>query len=237
MTGGYFKPLAAAVGAIGLAVSGVCLSVPLDRCPGPVGTASAAPSPTCASDLRECLRVSARTGLYGVRYVTAEDVAHCMEAFNACNHGGASRGGNPNSPSTTPTGAGRSGFLPQRFGITTENGIQHDCRLSDAEVSCSSSWPTAPNWVDSWTGTVNGTLSGSTMTGTAQSHIRQLGGSGCIAEGDYSGPITYIFSPDKAVVMREGPTQLSANNSGSCSASDSAVIPAYESTGTWSPLG
>jgi hypothetical protein len=43
---------------------------------------AAAPSLTCGGDLRECLRLSAKTEIYGARYVTAEDVARCVEAFN-----------------------------------------------------------------------------------------------------------------------------------------------------------
>ena len=38
-----------------------------------------------------------KTGIYGARYVTADDVAKCVEAFNACIHGGASGGGIPGS--------------------------------------------------------------------------------------------------------------------------------------------
>lgn len=223
MTGGYFKPLAAAVGAIGLAVSGVCLSVPLDRCLGPVGNASAAPSPTCASDLRECLRVSARTGLYGVRYVTAEDVARCMEAFRACNSG--TLQGNPNAPTKG---------LPQRFKITGNENTA-DCTVNGVSIACTLGWKT-PDWVDAYSGKFTGTVSGMTATGTSTQHIEGHSPPepSCTHVEDYTGPATYVFSPDGTVTARVGPNQRQTR--GICNGnqfSNSGVTEAAEVTGTW----
>ena len=68
-----------AAAAVGLYVSTLGLPLPVS---------CAAPSPSCGGDLRECLRQSAdmRQTTFGGRYVTAEDVARCMEAFNASIH-------------------------------------------------------------------------------------------------------------------------------------------------------
>ncbi|POX74484.1 hypothetical protein, partial [Mycobacterium kansasii] len=78
----------ATVAAMGLYVA--TLGIPMaSRCDGVAG---AAPSRSCSSDLRECLRLSAKTGIYGARYVTADDVAKCVDAFNECIHGGAGAG-------------------------------------------------------------------------------------------------------------------------------------------------
>ena len=110
----------ATVAAVGLYLAALALPIS-SLCLSTGGMASAAPSPTCGGDLRECLRLSAQTGIYGARYVTAADVARCMEAFNSCIHGGVSAG-NPNPPTSTSTGSGGSGKgLPQHFGITFRN--------------------------------------------------------------------------------------------------------------------
>ncbi len=76
------------------------LGLPIpSSCTRTVGT-----SPMCA----ECVRQSAQTGLYGARYVTAEDVARCMEAFNACAHGTLQGNPNPTATSAAP-GDGKTG--------------------------------------------------------------------------------------------------------------------------------
>jgi hypothetical protein len=105
---------AATAGAVGLYMHAMGAFEPLDGCLPTGAVASAAPSPTCASDLRECLRQSAdlRQTTFGGRYVTAEDVARCMEVFNACIHGGASGGGNQAPPSNSAGGGGASTSTP-----------------------------------------------------------------------------------------------------------------------------
>lgn len=83
--------------------------------------AGAAPSRTCGGDLRECLRLSAKTGLYGACYVTAEDVATCMEAFNACIHGTSGGGVNPpGPPGGTPPGGGTVSSSPNTTGSSPQ---------------------------------------------------------------------------------------------------------------------
>lgn len=116
---------------LGLPLSGSCLRTG--------DAASAATSPTCTSDMRDCLRISAREGLCGVRYVTADDVARCMEVFSACTHGGASEGGNQLPRTTTSArGGGREG-LPQRFHISSSSSeYVSDCRVSGDAVNCTS---------------------------------------------------------------------------------------------------
>ena len=120
----------ATAAAVGLyASAGGLLPGPFGNCLRSTGVATAAPSPTCANDLRECLRVSARTGLYGVRYVTAEDVARCVEAFDACIHGTIQ--GNPHPPaSTSSPGGGNKTGMPQRFKIT-QDAFTLDCAVDD----------------------------------------------------------------------------------------------------------
>jgi hypothetical protein len=91
------------VAAVAMYVLSLGLPIP-ESCLRTSAVAGAAPSPTCGGDLRECLRVSAKTGIYGARHVPAEDVAKCVEAFNACIHGGASGPGNPVPPTSTSAG-------------------------------------------------------------------------------------------------------------------------------------
>jgi hypothetical protein len=126
----------AAVAALALYVPTFGLFGPLGACLGTAATAAAAPSPTCGGDLRECLRLSAKTGIYGARYVTAEDVARCVEAFNACIHGGASGGGKQTPPTSTSTpGGGTRKGLPQHFGIAYDGNLVSDCRVSGDAAS------------------------------------------------------------------------------------------------------
>ena len=237
-TGMFSKLALATVAAVGLYAPTMGMPLPLNSCLRTVGVANAAPSPTCASDLRECLRVSARTGLYGVRYVTAEDVARCMEAFNACTHG--TLRGNPNPPAATSSssGNGNKAAMPQRFKIT-QDAFTIDCTVDGGSaVSCTQAWD-APGWVDSYTGSFTGTLSGWTATGTATSHIEghSPADSSCTHVEDYSGPATYVFSPDGAVTARVGPNQR--NTTSFCNGrqgSSSGLTEAGEATGTWTAI-
>jgi hypothetical protein len=203
------------------------------------GVAGAAPSPTCASDLRECLRLSAKEGLYGARYVTADDVARCVEAFNSCIHGTAN--GNPNPPTSTSTGGGSSRKgLPQHFGISYDGNLVGDCRVSGDAVNCDALNPYAPvGNQDSWTSAVTGTLSGLTMTGTKTIRVEghYPGEPGCFYTEEASGPATYVFDSNGTVLMREGPIQWQKTNHGSCSGGESQTSPATEGTATWSAIG
>ena len=170
------------------------------------------------------------------RYVTAEDVARCMEIFNACVHGGASAGGNPVPPMSTQAGGNRKG-LPSRFGIKTQFGT-YDCTRSGDALTCTMTGQNLPPGEDSLTLTVTGTLSGLTMTGTATGH--QTGHApanpSCRYEQDLSGPANYVFSPDGTVAMREGPFQINATSSGSCAGSSSFTSEVSNQTATWSAI-
>jgi hypothetical protein len=162
-----------AIAALGLYASVFGSFGPPGACTRTAPTASAAPSPTCGGDLRECLRLSAKTGIYGARYVTAEDVARCVEAFNACIHGGASAGGGNANPTTTTSGGGATKVvLPEHFGIDTAD-YRYDCTVTGTAVNCTSARKSPYEGIDSWRGTVTGTLSGLTMTGTVS--IEQTG--------------------------------------------------------------
>lgn len=228
----------ASAAAIALYVPTLGLPLP-GSCERTGSVASAAPSPTCASDLRDCLRVSAREGLYGVRYVTAEDVARCMEIFNSCIHGGASSGGNRNPPASTATGGSNNKGLPQHFGISAAGSIISDCRLSGATVTCTTirHIPLAEGQ-DSWAGGATGTLSGMTVTGTETIRIEghYSGEPGCLYTQEGTGPVTYSFKSDGTVTVRGGGLQWRKTNHGSCSAEESSTSPATEWTGTWSAI-
>ncbi len=111
-SGGVVSKLAlGTVAALGLYLTSLGLPAS-DSCTWTAGVAGAAPTPSrsCGGDLRECLRQSAdmRQTTFGGRYVTAEDVARCMEIFNACIHGGAGIGGNPVPPGSDPPPGGNS---------------------------------------------------------------------------------------------------------------------------------
>lgn len=216
----------ATVAAVGLYVTafamfGACLR-----------TASATPSPTCSSDLRECLRLSAKTGIYGARYVTAEDVAKCVEAFNACIHGGAGGGGAPSPPPTT-TGGSKSS-LPPRFGIDSEH-FAYDCSHNGDAVSCKTTWKTAPPEVDSFSQTITGTLSGLTMSGTAASTTKYHNSAGCSLESTESHSLNFIFNLGGAVAVHSEPFDETVNYT--CptgTGSNNIRSPAVDFAATWS---
>ena len=196
--------------------------------------ASAAPSPSCGSDLRECLRQSAeiRQTTFGGRYVTAEDVARCVEAFASCIHGGASGGGNPNPRTSTSAEYNRKS-LPQRFGIRRE-GIITDCTTNGASLTCTETLAT-PIEDQEWSQTVTGTMSGLTMTGTVKMSQRvDKISTDCFYTAEGSGPATYVFQPDGAVEIREGPMTYNFTYGGSCAKSESVTHPEAKQIGTWS---
>ncbi len=103
-------------------------------------------------------------GLYGARYVTADDVAKCVEAFNACIHGGTSGGGNPVEPTSTPAVGRQADDLPKRFSIKYEPeafAVVSDCHVS-GQLSRAARARTSPLGLPEWAQTVTGTLSGLT---------------------------------------------------------------------------
>ncbi len=210
-----------------------------------VRMAGAAPSPSCSGDLRECLRASAdlHQTTFGGRYVTAEDVARCMDAFRSCNSGGARRGGIPVPPTST-SARGDSKGLPQRFKITSE-GKSSDCRINADTVTCTETLGPAPDLgpnaavVDSYTGTVTGTLSGLTLTGrwSARQVTHAPMDPSCVMTDELSGPVRYAFTTNGTVAMQVGPYQVIRTEGGGCSSTDPVTNPAFEETGTWSPSG
>lgn len=244
-TGMFSKLALATVAAIGLYVPTMGLPLPLNSCLRTIGVAGAAPSPSCSGDLRECLRASAdmHQTTFGGRYVTADDVARCMEAFRSCTNGGASRGGSPVPPtSTSEDTANLRGALPEHFGVNVGgagSGLIHDCRVDGNTVTCKvSSEESTSTGKFTQIGDVTGTLSGSTMTGTWNSRTTSDGADGCVSEGTLSGPVSYSFSADGTATLRRGPLQQQFVYTGSCSDAPPyfSTAPAWEGTGTWSAI-
>lgn len=220
----------ASVIAVGLYVPTMGLPLPLKSCLQTVGVANSAPSPTCASDLRDCLQGSVKTGLYGVRYVTADDVARCMEAFNRCTSGGKSQGGNTSPPKSTSAGGdGRKG-LPQHFGITVSSNL--DCRVNGNAVKCNGNpgHPDALVQMDELTGT----LSGLTLTGIRTRHMELPGSGSCPILVDHSAPVSITFNLDGTAGVSDGPNEVSVASG--CREPAVNTIPAEHYTQTWSAL-
>jgi hypothetical protein len=172
------------------------------------------------------------------RWVTAEDVARCMEAFRSCINGGASRGGNPVPPTTTARRDSSTG-LPQHFGIKAAD-VVYDCTRSGEAITCTGTRNLSEGW-DSITEEVTGTLSGLTMTGSLKRHGTGHAPAmpGCRSEHDSTGPVTYVFNLDGTVTMRAEPHQWNTTWSG-CGADDgprSGVTDAWEATASWSSVG
>lgn len=212
------------------------LGIPLPgSCTQTGAVASAGPSPSCSGDLRECLRQSAdlRQTTFGGRYVTAEDVARCVEAFNACIRGTMGSGATPPA-STAPTRETEAAGLPRRFDLDHGGGAVSDCRVDGDSVACTAKWNTADDTFDA---TFTGTASGLTMTGTTTTH--RVGHApddpGCAIEETYVGPVTYTFNPGGKVNFTAGPNQRQSRFSGSCSGSNSGTTVVMKGTAAWSP--
>ncbi len=225
--------------AVGLYLPALGVAPP-DSCVLGTGIAGAAPSPSCGGDLRECLRQSAdmRQTNFGGRYVTADDVARCMETFNACIHGGSGTGGGNTQPSTSPSTAGGGSVLPQRFRTSfpipgAAGTIVGDCRRSGNDITCTEALEPQGDG-STWTGEVTASLSGMTATGTKTARLTSPGTGGCSADYRYSGPITMSFGADGSATMRWGPADVALNWGGICSTSRSETAPVMESTGSWS---
>lgn len=203
-----------------------------------IGVAGAAPAPSCGGDLRACLRQSADLNqtTFGGRYVSADDVAMCMEAFRACISGGDGGGGSTNPPQSAASGAGTSAAsLPSRFGIDHGDGVVSDCRITENSATCTANWKTAN---DSYNAEFTGTLSGMTMAGTTTTHRsgHAPDDPGCAIEERYTGPVTYIFSPGGGATFTAGPNERQSTFSGSCSGSNSGTTAVVEGTATWSAI-
>lgn len=218
---------------LGASLPGSCLRT--------IGVAGAAPSPSCGGDLRECLRQSAdlRQTTFGGRYVTADDVAKCMEAFQSCISGGASRGGNP--VPLTPADRGDVGGLPSSFRISFD-ATAIDCRINGGAVTCTEkrdeALPSGGSY--SYSGDITGTLSGLAISGTRNGQSTSSGhSSGCVSEQDHSGRVSFDFNRDGSVAMRLGPGKVDTVFTGTCSNAPpmSETVPVWEVTGTWSPSG
>lgn len=224
----------AAVAAVALYIP--TLGLPLtDPCMRTGSVASAAPSPTCAGDLRDCLRLSAKQGLYGVRYVTADDVARCMEAFNSCIHGGASKGGNQAPPNSTSQPGGDNGkALPQRFTMSFQ-GFASDCRVSGETVSCTSTLEPRPADIDFFQSTFTGSLSGMTVSGTETRNQKGHYPNGCTYDENYSTPSIFTFESGGSVRLTFSTGQRQSRFS--CDEATSGTTPAGEVSGTWSAIG
>lgn len=84
-------------------------------------------------------------------------------------------------------------------------GAVHDCYVNDNAVTCTLSMEPSYS-VQSYEGTVTGTLSGLTLTGTQTTHQRYPDETdrSCIWTTDTSDPVTYVFSLDGTVAMRGG---------------------------------
>ena len=205
----------------------------------PLPNSCAAPSPSCGGDLRECLRQSAdmRQTTFGGRYVTAEDVSRCMEAFNACIHGGASPGGKQAPPPSTAAEDNRGATMPQRFTVDLKyDNYSFDCQKSGAAVNCTQQGAAPLAELITDTGEIVGSLSGLTMTGTWTNHKEN--GSDCVNVMDSSIPITFVFNTGGNVTIKLGAYEQRHTYRGGCASiikpNSDSLAPA-EWNSTWSP--
>lgn len=139
---------------------------------------------------------------------------------------------------TTSTPSDSTTLPPMKhFRIGDNYGPIHDCLVNGADVTCELIWD-GPYSVDSYTGSVTGTLSGDTLTGTSTTHQRyhDEADPNCVTEQDTSAPITYVFSLDGTVLMRGGPSDVHATHSGSCTGTESDTTGLWESSAPWTVI-
>lgn len=139
---------------------------------------------------------------------------------------------------TTSTPSDSTALPPMKhFRIGDSYSPIQDCHVDGADVTCEI-WDEPTPSVELYTGSVTGTLSGATLTGTSTIHQRYHDEADphCIIDQDTSGPITYVFSLDGTVLMRGGPTDEYLNRSGSCPGRESATGGLWESSGKWSVI-
>lgn len=127
--------------------------------------------------------------------------------------------------------------LPKHFRIDSEGSVEV-CRLDGERVTCTNQLDPLPDNYDSWTGSVTGTLSGLTLTGTFTVHevFHRGDDPNCRTEQRRSGPVTYNFNLDGTVVMGEGFMRYESTSSGSCPGSYSNQQWGGQGTGRWSPM-
>ena len=228
------KTTLAALAAIGLFLP---FAAPLPgSCVRVIGMAGAAPSPSCSGDLRECLRASAdlHQTTFGGRYVTADDVARCMDAFRSCTSGGTSRQGG-STPTKSTAGADSDKSLPKRFLISeTESDSQHDCSRSGDALTCTETLLEPYGATLTSVLTFKGSLSGLTAAGK-YSGQQTTEAAGCVSEQTLSGTATYAFRPDGTVSISRQAPQIEVTKP--CwGPATSFTGTAWESSGRWSPI-
>lgn len=138
-------------------------------------------------------------------------------------------------PSSTSESGGDTA-LPRQFRIVSEGSVE-ECNRDGDRVTCTTQLDPLPDNYDSWTGSVTGTLSGLTLTGTSTVHevFHQSDDPDCRTEQHRSGPVTYDFSLDGTVVRGEGLMNYDSTSSGSCPGSYSGQQWGGQGTGKWSP--
>lgn len=126
----------------------------------------------------------------------------------------------------------------KRFRIGDPEGPVQDCTVDGVVVTCALS-VVGPSSVESYTGTVTGTLSGLRLTGTSttQQRFRDEADSACVLEIDRSEPVDYLFSLDGTVIMHGGPGDVRTTRSGSCSGTETATDWQWENSAPWSATG
>ena len=92
--------------------------------------------------------------------------------------------------------------------------------------------------VDSWTGEVQGVLSGLTMTGTETQLAKSHDDTGCTGTEEFSSEVTYVFDPTGKVLMRRAPgeNKRTVNCPGGPNESHTETMPAAEWPANWSAL-
>lgn len=146
------------------------------------------------------------------------------------------------APSTT-TSATTTTAVPtlppmKSFRIGWPKGPTKDCSIDGPGITCSLSVADLPPG-EVYTGTVTGTISGLTFTGTATTHqrYREEGDPECIVELDETEPVEYVFSLDGMVTMHGGPADYRSTRSGSCSGTDSGPGWRWEDLAPWTATG
>ena len=139
------------------------------------------------------------------------------------------------NPTSTTTASGMPPMT--HFRIGRAEGPVQNCSVDGVAVTCVLSI-IGPSTVESFSGTVTGTLTGLTLTGTSTTHqrFRDEADPACILEIDETEPVDYLFRLDGNVVMHNGRGDVLTTRSGSCSGTESATGWPGEDSAPWAVI-
>lgn len=182
----------------------------------------------CTRGRAACLKGAVRRTTTGVEYVPPDDLARCNETYRACTPGGGSA--TPKSPQP-PRPPGRSAAPTGAFQINPGDPQVFNCTIAAGAMRCEGSYALG---LARWQYLFEGTLNGTTATGTQSTILDQRYQSGCGYRELMQWPARYEFEDGGRVRVSQSPGTVKLL-SNSCPVPPRSVMPSSSSSGvtTW----